>query len=430
MCKQITHYFRLDKEAMKTTLLTFLLLVCIGSQTLFAIDGSSIVSYELWQTVSKDELHKRMKDRKIPKALVNPKYDVKIYDVKYISHWHDGSEVLVSGLYFVPQGATAPLPQLVYHNGTKFTKGRENEIKRETNFALGYAVDGYIVLMPDYFGLGHGEKFHIYQQYEPLGQTTVDFLFTASALNDSLNVKTNGQLFLTGYSEGGYAALGANKLIQEKYSDHFKVTATSANAGAYDMAGVQSQAMFQPYKRPQFLPYLLQGLNEVYNMVPDLNAIYRAPYDTVVKTYFDGNHSHEGLEKLLPLIPKDMLTDSFINLYLNVKEFIMHKALEENTITHWKPENPVQLCHCKGDETVFYQNAVVAYNEMKRQGAKDVTLRNPGKKYGHRSCGIFATAYSKFYFDSFREGSKHGRKGSIIQRFFIAVAKLKKPVES
>ena len=404
-----------------------LIILSFYNRDLYALDHNRIVSYRLWKVISKDELSQRMRERKIPKALLNPKYDVKIYDVTYISYWHDGTEVLTSGLYFVPQDVGKSLPTLVYHHGTRFTKGREEDIKRETNFALGYAVDGYLVLMPDYFGIGHGEKFHLYQQYKPLGQTTVDFLFAAKELNDSLKVRINEQLFLTGYSEGGYAALGANKLIQEKYSKHFNVTATSANAGAYDMAEVQSQAMFKPYPRPQFLPYLLLGLNEVYNMVPDINDIYREPYDKVVRKYFDGNHSHDGLEKLLPKVPKDMLKDSFVNRYLNDKSFIMHKALEENTLCYWKPENADQLCHCKGDEVVFYENAVVAYNGMKQHGAEDITLRNPGKKYGHRDCGLFATSYSKMYFDSFREDSKYGRKGSVTQRFFLSLAKLRKP---
>ncbi len=411
---------------MKNIHLFILLLLYADSYNLFAVNGSRIVSYELWKTVSKDELRQKMKERKVPKALLNPKYDVNIYDVQYISHWHDGTEVLVSGLYFVPQGVDGAMPQLVYHHGTKMKKGRDEEIKGETNLALGYAVDGYLVLMPDYFGLGHGERFHLYQLYEPLGQTTVDFLFAVRALDDLLNVRVNEQLFLTGYSEGGYAALGTNKLIQEKYSEHFKVTATSANAGAYDMMGVQSRAMFKPYPRPQFLPYLLLGVNEVYNLVPDINDMFRPPYDTMISKFFDWNYTHDDLTDLFPAIPKDMLRDTFLNLYLNDKNFVFHKALEENTICCWKPENPVQLCHCKGDEIVFYENSVVTYNAMKQLGTEDIAFRNPGKKYGHRSCGLFATSYSKFYFDSFRVHSKHGRKGSLAQRFFLSLAKMKK----
>jgi hypothetical protein len=407
---------------------TLFILLNISFINLYAIEDNRIISYELWQTVSKDELNERMRQRKIPKALLDPKYDVHIYDVTYLSCWHDGSEVVVSGLYFVPQQVEKDLPVLVYHHGTKMVKGREDEIKKETNLALGYAVDGYAVLMPDYFGLGHGERFHIYQLYKPLAQTTIDFLFAMEQLNHTLKVRTNGQLFLTGYSEGGYAALATNKLIQEKYSNHFKVTATAANAGAYDMLGVQSHAMFKPYHRPQFLPYLLMGINEVYNIVPDVLAMYKPPYDSLVNYYFDGYHSHDELTELFPKIPIEMLHDTFVNLYLNDKDWIFHRAIEENTISNWKPENPVQFCHCKGDETVFYENSVVTRNNMLQLGAEDITLINPGKKYNHRSCGLFATSYSKFYLDSFREDSKNGRNGSLIQRFFLAIAKLKKPV--
>jgi hypothetical protein len=172
------------------------------------------------------------------------------------------------------------------------------------------------------------------------------------------------------------------------------------------------------------------GINEIYPIVADVQDMFRSPYDTVVQKYFDGKHSHDGLENRFPEIPIQMLKKDFIQQYMNDPQFLMHKALEENTITHWKPDNPIQLCHCKGDEIVFYENATVALEGMKTSGGKDVILRNPGKKYGHRGCAIFATAYSKFYFDSFLEDHKHGRKGSLIQRFLIRLAKLKKPIES
>jgi len=405
--------------------LLFLLLNCLGEQTLAE---PRIVSYELWQTVNKDELRETMRARKIPKAMLDPKYDVHIYDVKYISHWHDGTEVLTSGLYFVPQGATGPMPQMAYHHGTIMHKGRQTEIKGETHLCLGYAVDGYLVLMTDYIGLGHGERFHLYQDYRSLGQASVDFLLAVRELDDVLNVRASDQLFLTGYSEGGYAALGANKLIQEEYSDRLKVTATAANAGAYDMKGVQAKAIFQPYPRPQFLPFLLIGVNEIYDIVPDIHEAFIAPYDSLVRVFFDGTHYNEEMTEHFPSIAAEMLKQWILDQYWNNPDFRFHKAMDDNTITHWKPENPVQLCHCKGDEIVFYENSVVALEGMRASGAEDVILRNPGKKYGHLGCGLFATGYSKFYLDSFRPGAKYGRKGSSTQRFLMGLLKMKKPI--
>jgi hypothetical protein len=409
---------------MKHILLFFTLSVSLPVFSLNNPSGHRIVSYTLWRTVLKSELQKKMKESHVPKAILKVRYDVDIYDVQYVSHWHDGTEILASGLYFVPRGVKKAMAQVAYHHGTRVQKGRENHIDGESYICLGLAVDGYLVLKPDYIGLGYGEKFHLYQQYESLGQATVDFLIAAKELNDSLGVKANKQLFLTGYSEGGYAAVAANKVIQERYGNEFKVTAAAGNSGAYDMAGVQSEVMFKPYSNPHYLPYILEGFNEVYNMVPDINKIYKAPYDSLIRVYLDGTHHLKSLDEVLPKIPKDMILDSIVEVYKHDPNFPMHKALKDNSLCYWKPENPVQLCYCNADEQVTYKNAFVARDEMKKCGAKHVTVRNGGSKYGHYKCALFASMYTKLYFDSFRNGSKYGRKGNLGKRFLLAIAKL------
>jgi hypothetical protein len=66
----------------------------------------------------------------------------------------------------------------------------------------------------------------------------------------------------------------------------------------------------------------------------------------------------------------------------------------------------------------------VAYNNFKALGAKNIKLINAGKKYGHFKCAIFASMYSKFYFDSFRKGSEKGRRSSHGKRMLLTFAKL------
>lgn len=407
---------------MKQILLLASLVISIQT---FALDfaGNKLISYTLWKTVTKEELRKKMKESHVPKSLLSPKYDVDIYDVTYKSCWHDSTCILASGLVFVPRAVNKPMAEVVYHHGTRVQKGRENKIDGESYICLGLAVDGYLVLKPDYIGLGHGEKFHLYQQYKSLGQSSADMIYAVRELSDSLQVKIGEQLFLTGYSEGGYAAVAANKVIQESYPD-LKVTATSGNSGAYDMAGVQSEVMFKPYSNPHYLPYILQGFNEVYHIVPDINKIYKAPYDSLMPIYLDGHHRLKSLDDILPSVPKDMVVDSFVEAYKNDSNFLMHKALKENSLCYWKPENPVQLCYCNADEQVTYKNAFVARDEMKKLGAKHITLRNGGRKYGHYKCALFASMYTKLYFDSFRNGSKYGRKGNPGKRFLLSLAKL------
>jgi hypothetical protein len=286
------------------------------------------------------------------------------------------------------------------------------------------AADGYLVLQPDYIGLGRGEKFHLYQMALPAGQTTADMLIAMGSFDSIMHLRLNGQLFLTGYSEGGYASLAAHKYLQENYADRFPVTASSPMSGAYDMAGAQSVVMFRPYPNPHYLPFLLRGYNEVYHLVPgDINKIYKAPYDSLIPYIFDGRHGIHQIDAMLPSTPKNMILDTFVNLYLTDTSFRLKQCLAANGLCNWKPEAPIQLCYCDSDDQVLAGNSKAAYEGMKRAGAEHVTLKRAGKKFRHVPCALYATLYTKMYFDSFRKGSKYGRKGPAGKRFLLALAK-------
>jgi hypothetical protein len=383
-----------------------------------------IDSCVLFKTITRQEFQATIKKRHLPKSMVPAHYTVDVYDITYYTKWHDGSTIKASGLYFVPRNAKKPMPELIYHHGTRMSKGRSPRLGGEESMCLGMAMDGYAVLMPDYIGLGHGDKFHIYQEAESIGQASVDMLFATRELNDSLKLKTNGMLFLTGYSEGGYATLATQKLMQDKYPGQFHVTASSPMSGAYDMCGAQGKVMFKNYSRPHYLPYLLRGYNEVYHFVPDINKIYKHPYDSSIARYFDEKHSMDQIDNVLPHIPKDMLLDTFVNLFVNDPTFPLNVELKENSLCDWKPDAPVQLCYCDSDEQVMPENARIAYKTMRSNGAQHITLRRAGSDFSHTRCAVISILYTKMYFDTFLHGSKYGGKGAPGKRLMADVAKL------
>jgi len=65
--------------------------------------------------------------------------------------------------------------------------------------------------MPDYIGLGKGDKFHLYQNSESEATASIDMLLAIQELNIEFGIKTNKQLFLTGYSQGGHACMATHK---------------------------------------------------------------------------------------------------------------------------------------------------------------------------------------------------------------------------
>ena len=61
-------------------------------------------------------------------------------------------------------------------------------------------------------------------------------LIAMQELNKQLSVKTNEQLFLTGYSQGGHACMATQKKLEEEYTNQFTITASSPMSGAYDIS--------------------------------------------------------------------------------------------------------------------------------------------------------------------------------------------------
>ena len=387
--------------------------------------GGNLVSYTLYQTVTKEEFREMLKKRHLPRASAPAHYTVDVYDVTYYTQWHDGSQIKASGLYFVPRNVKKGAAELVYNHGTRVWKGRRKKLGGEEYFCLAMAMDGYAVALPDYIGLGHGDKFHLYQVASSLAQASVDMLLAVREINQDCDVKTNGQLFLSGYSEGGYAAMATDKLIQDKYAGQLHVTAASPMSGAYDMTGVEGKVMFKSYTEPHYLPYLLGSYNEVYNIVgPNVNIIYKPPYDTLIPQISNFKHNLDDVVDLLPPVPADMLKDTFVQMYLNDPNFPLIQKVRENNLYDWKPESPMQLCYCDSDEQVTPLNAFVAYDKMKENGAKHVTLRRAGKNFHHSRCALVAMLYTKMYFDTFRQGSKYGGKGKVGSRLMADVAKV------
>lgn len=403
---------------------TVLLILAFSFSTVF---GQQLISYTKVDSFSMEKLTERWKGMGIPKFIAPIKNDVDVYDVTYCTTYGDSSCVLASGLYFVPIAPKKPAPLLIYNHGTSTRPQRKLGYNGEEQICLMFATTGYAVCEPDYVGLGHGERRHLYIHADSEANAGIDMMKAVAELDSILALKRDPMIFVSGYSQGGHAAMAVTRKLQEKYADQYKVTASSPMSGPYDLDGVQADVMFYPYSQPHYLPYLLLGYNEIYRLFSKdrfYDQVFSEPYRDAVKGAFNGGYSHEDINSMLPNIPKEMLSDSLLNLFVNDPDFEFKKLLVENSMDNWVPEMPMQICYCTGDEEVTYKNAIMAYDYMKAHGAENVKLRKAGgKKFTHRKCADWAVLYTKMYFDSFRKGSKKGRKGPVFKRMLIGIAK-------
>lgn len=416
--------------------LSFLVTVASFAANKFAAEPQEnyLINYTLVKSHTKSSLQALWKKNKIPKVMLPVHYGVDIYEVLYKAKWIDGSMRTVSGIVYVPKvKPDKAVPTVMYGHGTQIHKGRSiRDDDPQQGICVGFATDGYLALYPDYFGLGKGEGNHLYQHAESEASTFIYLLYAVEELKAKLNLKTNGQLFLTGYSQGGHSSFAAQKYLEELNDPRFKVTATSPMSGAYDMTGEQEKYMFQEYPRPFYLPFLLTSFQEAYNIldIDDIYKIFKPPFDTLLPKYYTNNYDKtlDDLDKIMPKIPAEVVLDSLVEIYKTTPDFIFTKKLKENSLTDWKPEAPVQLCYCKGDREVNYKNSEVAYQTMKSLGADKIKLHNLSDNLDHNTCALFAVLATKYFFDRYKKKGDNPKMKDV-PKFKLALANIVKKKE-
>ena len=411
----------------------FFCLIVLLSQTVFAAEAplSYLVSYKLVKSHTTETIKTLWKKKHIPKIIMPVKNDVDIYEVIYKVKWIDGTWQNASGIYYVPQ-VEKPVPYMMFGHGTQIHKNRNiSDNDSQQNICMIFATDGYATLFPDYYGIGKGDGKHLYQHSWSEAHAFIYMLYAAEELNKEIGLANSGQLFLTGYSQGGHASMAAHKYIEELNDPRFKITASSPMSGAYDMTGEQEKYMFQEYPKPFYLPFLLLSYQEAYGILDYENPyeMFKSPYDTLLPPFFEGNmtRSFADLDKLMPKIPIHVVKDTFVNEFLNNPDFKFKKRLQENNLTNWKPDAPIQLCYCKGDREVNYKNSEAAYAGMTALGAEQIKLNNHSDYLDHNTCAAFAVLSTKYFFDRFRDKGKNPKMKDIplFKKFFIGFVKRK-----
>ena len=390
-----------------TFLISFFQITVASETEKFDVPSNYLVSYNLVKSHTTKTISELWKKHHIPKVILKVRNDVDIYEIMYKAKWIDSSYILCSGIYFAPKNIKNAAPIMMYGHGTQIHKHRTiSDEDAQQGICLGFATDGYAACYPDYYGIGKGEGDHLYQHAWSEAMSFIYMLYAIDELNKKINVKTNSQLFLTGYSQGGHSSFAAQKYLEELNDPRFQVTASSPMSGAYDMTGEQQKYMFQEYPRPFYLPYLLVSYQTAYRVLntDNIYSIFKSPFDTLLPKYYSNNidKTLDDLDKIMPKIPAEVVKDSLVEVYKSDTNFLFKIKLKENNLTDWKPKAPVQLCYCKGDREVNYKNSEVAYNNMTALGVTNIKLNNLSDKLDHNTCAPFAVMATKFYFDRFK----------------------------
>jgi pimeloyl-ACP methyl ester carboxylesterase len=320
-------------------------------------------------------------------------YPVQVYKVVYWTTDHTGALLQASGLLAIPQNSAGSTTALLsFDNGTVFNNNEapSNSVYL-TNLAAMIASTDFIVTMPDYIGYGESvAELHPYLHAESLANTTIDLLRAAKHYLADNSIGLNGQLFLAGYSEGGYACVATHKALQQQFASEFTVTADFAGAGPYDLRGTADTLLagttlpYAPYEA-----FFFKAYDEIYGW-HRISDIFQAAYVDPVNNDFYGNYTGPQIDSALTNVTADLFTATFLsNYYALSGETEIKTRLQENNVYDWAPQAPIRLFHGMDDITVPYANATIAKLSMTSNGASDVQVVNcTATPANHANCSL------------------------------------------
>jgi hypothetical protein len=247
-------------------------------------------------------------------------------DFYYVTFWTvggAGETTESSGALMVPTGAapncSGPRPIVEYAHGTQSNQAANiADVTNTSNtegilIAAMFAAQGYIVVAPNYAGydistLGYHPFLNAAQQSGEM----IDMLTAArTALPNTLSAATSdsGQLFITGYSEGGHVAMATLRAMQ---TAGMKVTAAAPMSGPYALEAFGDLVFFGGVDigSTEFAPLLVNSYQHAYGNVvtssnpPVFSTTYAnaqtlLPSTTPIDTLFEEN-----------LLPETALFDS------------------------------------------------------------------------------------------------------------------------
>jgi pimeloyl-ACP methyl ester carboxylesterase len=348
---------------------------------------------------------------------INASYGADIYKVLYSSVKLDGSIDTLSGLLAEPQSEGLLHPLLIYCHGT--VDSREDVPSRltfESNIPLVFAGLGYTSIAPDYLGLGDSrETIHPYVHAETEVSASYDMIRAIKENESAHQIKTNDQLFITGYSQGGHASMALHRFLENDPSAKYAVTAASHLSGPYDLSGsvVNYTLGDNEYFFVAYLPHTFLSFQAAYgNLVQNdnISQFFKEPYATQIGRFAREEITLFELNDILiaqlkqdfgASVPKFMIRDSVLNEIFNNPLSTVNQALKANDVYDWAPEAPTRIYYCRNDDQVTYINAITANAAMIANGATNLFTANIGDTYNHTQCAIPALSLSLFFFNSY-----------------------------
>jgi hypothetical protein len=353
----------------------------------------------------------------------NPSCSVDVYQLQYYTVGGKGEMTTASGALMVPTGTAAacqgPRPIVEYAHGTAVQKSFNIAKIAPTSNSEGlilaavFAAQGYIVVAPNYAGYDTSSlTYHPYLVADQQSKDMIDALTAAkTALPVAPSVTSNGKIFITGYSQGGFVAMATHRAMQQGGAPP---TASGPMSGPYALAAF-GDALFLgqvPTGGPVNVTFIVDSYQQTYgNVYTNTTDVFEGTYATGIGTllpsaspasdlYAQGRLPQNQVFNSVPPDPRfasitppttpanlapvfaqgfgtmNLITNHYRLSFLTdintnpdggfptyttgtpagAPALPLRQNLKTNDLRNWVPSTPTLLCGGNSDPTVFFFN--------------------------------------------------------------------------
>ncbi len=273
-----------------------------------------------------------------------------------------------------------------------------------------YSAVGTVCLAADYLGLGDNKGIHPYMHAASTASVSLDMIKAVKTwLPSQMGLETNDQLFITGYSQGGHAAMALHRLIETETD--IEVTGSIPMSGPYSIStGMRDLLLSEDdYVVVAYLAQVAISYQKVYGDIypnGEITQFFKPEYIEDIQKFINEEIDLWELNDILitkltlnegGAISKKMIFDSIVEDIISQDNHPVNVALRDNDVYDWAPVGDMRLLYCEGDDQIGFNNSLIAKQTMNANGAEHVVAINLNSAFNHSECVQPAITVMYFY---------------------------------
>ena len=294
--------------------------------------------------------------------------DVEAVKIVYKTENYDGEEIVTSGVLLLPE-IQGSLPLLSFHHGElmETSKAPSESItgSKDLTYAALIASTGLAVLVPDYIGYGNSSlHWHPFEHKATLAKNSYDMYLASKEYMTQQKIKTNSELYLTGFSEGGIATLALQRFLEEQIK--INVTKTIVGNGAFEKVIWAKQLLSGP-QNPEKIRYFARMVHSYNIIYPELDRPWNYYFNDA---FMDLESNIDYLMELPQMVdhPEILFTQLFIKGILDKSDTTFLKVLMENQIEGWPAQASIYFFRGSEDKICNSTQTHLAAQAIENKG--------------------------------------------------------------